>query len=43
MAVSPGFKAELLSAIPSLRAFAVSLAQNADKADEKEIKKKKKR
>ncbi len=34
MAVSPGFKAELLSAIPSLRAFAVSLAQNADKADD---------
>ena len=34
MAGSPGFKAELLSAIPSLRAFAVSLAQNADKADD---------
>jgi RNA polymerase sigma-70 factor (ECF subfamily) len=34
MAVSPDFKADLLSAIPSLRAFAVSLAQNADRADD---------
>ena len=34
MAVSPGFKADLLAAIPSLRAFAVSLSQNADKADD---------
>lgn len=28
------FKTDLLGAIPSLRAFAVSLAQNADKADD---------
>ena len=28
------FKQELLAAIPSLRAFAMSLAQNADKADD---------
>lgn len=28
------FKADLLAAIPSLRAFAVSLSQNADKADD---------
>lgn len=34
MAVSPEFKAELLGSIPSLRAFAVSLTQNADKADD---------
>ena len=34
MAVSTGFKDDLLGAIPSLRAFAVSLAQNADKADD---------
>jgi RNA polymerase sigma-70 factor (ECF subfamily) len=34
MAVSTGFKNDLLDAIPSLRAFAVSLAQNADKADD---------
>ncbi|WP_274627549.1 RNA polymerase sigma factor [Arvimicrobium flavum] len=34
MAVSPGFKADLIAAIPSLRAFAVSLSQNADKADD---------
>jgi RNA polymerase sigma-70 factor, ECF subfamily len=34
MAVAAAFKADLLSAIPSLRAFAVSLAQNADKADD---------
>lgn len=31
---APNFKAELLGAIPSLRAFAVSLSQNADKADD---------
>ena len=34
MAVTAGFKQDLLSAIPSLRAFAVSLSQNADKADD---------
>ncbi|MET0600122.1 MAG: sigma-70 family RNA polymerase sigma factor [Mesorhizobium sp.] len=34
MTSSPGFKTDLLGAIPSLRAFAVSLAQNADKADD---------
>jgi RNA polymerase sigma-70 factor (ECF subfamily) len=34
MAVSAVFKADLLAAIPSLRAFAVSLSQNADKADD---------
>ncbi|PZO79335.1 MAG: RNA polymerase subunit sigma [Mesorhizobium amorphae] len=34
MVVSPGFKQDLLGAIPSLRAFAVSLSQNADKADD---------
>src|SRR5690606_21023223 len=34
MAVSAAFKADLLGAIPSLRAFAVSLSQNADKADD---------
>ncbi|MCO6051606.1 sigma-70 family RNA polymerase sigma factor [Mesorhizobium sp. RP14(2022)] len=34
MAVSQGFKKDLLGAIPSLRAFAVSLSQNADKADD---------
>ena len=34
MAVSPEFKAELLGSIPSMRAFAVSLTQNADKADD---------
>jgi RNA polymerase sigma-70 factor (ECF subfamily) len=34
MAVSPGFKNDLLKAIPSLRAFAVSLSQNVDKADD---------
>jgi RNA polymerase sigma-70 factor, ECF subfamily len=34
MADSAGFKDDLLGAIPSLRAFAVSLAQNADKADD---------
>ena len=31
----PGsFKTDLLAAIPSLRAFAMSLAQNSDKADD---------
>jgi RNA polymerase sigma-70 factor (ECF subfamily) len=34
MAVTPKFKTDLLSTIPSLRAFAVSLTQNADKADD---------
>ena len=34
MAVSVAFKSDLVSAIPSLRAFAVSLSQNADKADD---------
>lgn len=34
MADGPTFRQELLGAIPSLRAFAVSLAQNADKADD---------
>jgi len=34
MAVSAGFKSDLLGSIPSLRAFAVSLSQNADKADD---------
>lgn len=34
MSESQGFKADLLAAIPSLRAFGVSLAQNADKADD---------
>ncbi|MBB6010721.1 sigma-70 family RNA polymerase sigma factor [Aquamicrobium sp. NLF2-7] len=34
MAVSAGFKDELLKSIPSLRAFAVSLSQNVDKADD---------
>lgn len=34
MAVSPDFKNDLLGAIPSLRAFAVSLSQNADRADD---------
>jgi len=34
MAVSAAFKADLLAAIPSLRAFGVSLSQNADKADD---------
>ena len=33
-AVSQGFKTDLLGSIPSLRAFAVSLTQNADKADD---------
>ncbi|RUM97673.1 RNA polymerase sigma factor [Pseudaminobacter arsenicus] len=34
MAVSPEFKQDLLGTIPNLRAFAVSLTQNADKADD---------
>lgn len=34
MAVSTDFKDDLLGAIPSLRAFAVSLSQNADRADD---------
>jgi len=34
MAVSAEFKSDLLGMIPSLRAFAVSLTQNADKADD---------
>jgi RNA polymerase sigma-70 factor (ECF subfamily) len=34
MASATGFHGDLLAAIPSLRAFAVSLAQNADKADD---------
>jgi RNA polymerase sigma-70 factor (ECF subfamily) len=34
MAVSAAFKADLLASIPSLRAFAVSLSQSADKADD---------
>ncbi|MBN9073736.1 MAG: RNA polymerase sigma factor [Rhizobiales bacterium] len=34
MAVSPRFKTDLIAAIPSLRAFAVSLSQNADRADD---------
>ena len=34
MSVSPEFKSDLLETIPSLRAFAVSLTQNADKADD---------
>jgi RNA polymerase sigma-70 factor (ECF subfamily) len=34
MAVSPEFKRDLLTAIPSLRAFAVSLTQNSDRADD---------
>jgi RNA polymerase sigma-70 factor (ECF subfamily) len=34
MAEAPTFKSDLLAAIPSLRAFAVSLAQNSDRADD---------
>lgn len=34
MGVSTVFKNDLLAAIPNLRAFAVSLTQNADKADD---------
>ncbi len=34
MAVTAKFKGDLLAAIPSLRAFAVSLTQNPDKADD---------
>ncbi len=32
--MASGFRTDLLGAIPSLRAFAVSLSQNADKADD---------
>jgi RNA polymerase sigma-70 factor (ECF subfamily) len=34
MSSAGGFKSDLLSAIPSLRAFGMSLSQNADKADD---------
>lgn len=34
MAASSGFKADLLAAIPGLRAFAMSLSQHADRADD---------
>lgn len=34
MSSAPTFKQELLSSIPSLRAFAMSLVQNADRADD---------
>jgi RNA polymerase sigma-70 factor (ECF subfamily) len=34
MNAAPNFKSDLLATIPSLRAFAVSLSQNADKADD---------
>ena len=34
MTPSAGFKNDLLGAIPSLRAFAVSLSQSADRADD---------
>ena len=34
MSAAAVFKADLLKTIPSLRAFAVSLAQNSDKADD---------
>src|SRR6185295_2174500 len=34
MAESMSFKSDLLGAIPSLRAFAVSLTQNSDRADD---------
>ena len=34
MLQAPTFRADLLAAIPSLRAFAVSLSQNADRADD---------
>jgi RNA polymerase sigma-70 factor (ECF subfamily) len=34
MVVAPQFKTDLLGTIPSLRAFAVSLTQNSDKADD---------
>ena len=34
MAVTAGFKDDLIKAIPSLRAFAVSLSQNVDRADD---------
>lgn len=34
MVVSQGFRSDLLGAIPSLRAFAISLCRNADRADD---------
>ena len=34
MAASQGFKGDLLATIPGLRAFAMSLSQNADRADD---------
>lgn len=34
MSVSPKFKTDLLATIPSLRAFAMSLTQNSDRADD---------
>ena len=34
MSEAPTFRKDLLAAIPSLRAFAVSLSQNADRADD---------
>ena len=34
MSETPTFRKDLLAAIPSLRAFAVSLSQNADRADD---------
>lgn len=34
MSVSPSFREGLLAAVPTLRAFAVSLAKNADRADD---------
>ena len=34
MSASPGFREGLLAAVPTLRAFAVSLAKNADRADD---------
>ncbi|WP_292897867.1 MULTISPECIES: sigma-70 family RNA polymerase sigma factor [unclassified Nitratireductor] len=34
MSVYPGFRDDLLATVPSLRAFAVSLSKNADRADD---------
>lgn len=34
MSVYPGFRDDLLAAVPSLRAFAVSLSKSADRADD---------
>jgi|SRR5690606_14844737 RNA polymerase sigma-70 factor (ECF subfamily) len=34
MKISKGFRGDLLEAIPSLRAFAISLCRNADRADD---------